>query len=293
MDPNLGVLLTPKQQAFCDEYLVDRNATAAALRAGYARSIALNGYLMTIPKIKQYLKNHSEAAAEKAQVSHDMILRELCKIAFGNMRDYFLPEGGLKPAHELTDDQAAALWSTSITDSGSGGGTQTITKIRMYNKLTALDKIAKHLNFYQPGEQRPEKEYVYLDKAKWCEDDHYGEDEDDDEEDYDYDEQQLPDVEVGADGNILCDSEGALKFKLNPDESYDENLARLEVYEDRLCRPIKEAWMDAHADSHELPLFMEIVNRLRGVGAHPDVKGAPNLGFKFMLLREMQEIMVG
>src|SRR5476649_313725 len=120
METTIAQLLTPKQRAFCDAYLIDRNATAAALRAGYSKSIALNGYLMTLPKIKQYLNERTDQAAEQAQVSQDMVLRELCKIAFGNMGNYFLPDGGLKPMHELTADETAALWSVSVDDTGSG-----------------------------------------------------------------------------------------------------------------------------------------------------------------------------
>jgi phage terminase small subunit len=49
--------LTPKQQRFCDEYLIDLNATKAALRAGYSGATALSGQLMLLPKIKHYLSD--------------------------------------------------------------------------------------------------------------------------------------------------------------------------------------------------------------------------------------------
>jgi phage terminase small subunit len=87
-----NIILTPKQQRFCDEYLVDLNATKAALRAGYSGATALNGKLMTIPKIRYYLQQRTEAATRKAQVNHEMILNELCKMAFGNMGNYFTSE---------------------------------------------------------------------------------------------------------------------------------------------------------------------------------------------------------
>jgi len=102
--------LTPKQQKFCDEYLTDLNATRAALRAGYSVSTALNGQLMQLPKIRCYLQQRTGEASRKAQINHEMVLAELGKIAFANMRNYYHNDGSLKAAQELTDDEAAALW---------------------------------------------------------------------------------------------------------------------------------------------------------------------------------------
>lgn len=287
MSTTISDFLTPKQKAFCDEYLIDRNATAAALRAGYSNSIALNGYLMSIPKIKVYIKERCADAAEKAQVSHDMVLRELCKIAFGNLRNYFLPEGGLKPVHELTEDEAAALWSVSVTDTGSGVANGPTTKIRMYNKLTALDKIAKHLNFYSPEAKEPEKEYVYLNKEELQKHDLYG-----DEDEQAKQGEVIPDIPIGTDGNILCDKDGNLKFKVALNETYDENLARLEVYEAELKRPIKIVWVDApdDADHRDLPLFKEMVLRLRKVGSGGGGYDNYELCFKFPFLRNLERM---
>jgi phage terminase small subunit len=170
MKTNAADFLTPKQRKFCDEYLIDMNASRAALRAGYSASTALNGSLMAMPKIKLYLQQQTEEIAQKVQVNSDMVLRELCKIAFGNMGNYFLPDGKLKPMHQLTDDEKAALWNVTVNDVGE-------MKIRMYNKLSALDKIAKYLNFYKPEEKKPEIRYVYLDKDDMTEDDWFDDEE--------------------------------------------------------------------------------------------------------------------
>ncbi len=280
MEHDLAVFLTPKQRAFCDEYMIDRNATAAALRAGYSQSIALNGYLMTIPKIKQCLQSRCQVATDKALVTHDMVLRELCKIAFGNMRDYFLDDGGLKPIHQLTEDQAAALWSTSVTAAADGTAT---TKIRVYSKLAALDKIAKHLNFYGPGKNEPEKEYVYLDDDMLTKDDCYG-------DDYIADDETIPDIPVTADGNVICDSCEAIKFKVDLNETYDENLTRLKGYETQLGRPIVHVKVDAddEADQTHQPLNIEINERIRKLGYEPRSFDTRALCYHFIWLRKME-----
>jgi phage terminase small subunit len=284
MEHDLAVFLTPKQRAFCDEYMIDRNATAAALRAGYSQSIALNGYLMTIPKIKQCLQSRCQEAADKAQVTHDMVLRELCKIAFGNMRDYFLDDGGLKPIHALTEDQAAALWSTSVTEKGDGANSVATTKIRMYSKLAALDKIAKHLNFYGPEKKETEKEYIYLDNDMLMKDDCYGDD------DYIADDDTIPDIPVTADGKVICDSCEMIRFKVDLDETYDENLERLKGYETQLGRPIEYVKIDAEetADQTDQPLCIEINARIRKLGYVPNSFDTKALCYHFMWVRKME-----
>jgi hypothetical protein len=170
MENKYAKFLTYKQQTFCDEYLVDMNATRAALRAGYSAGTALNGALMRMPKIKLYLEQHIAQAAKRTQITQDMVLKELAKVAFGNMGNYFDADGKLKPMDMLTDDEKAALWSVSIDKDGA-------VSIKMNNKMQALDKIAKHLSFYNPEPKQPEKVYVYLDEEDMTEDDYFEEEE--------------------------------------------------------------------------------------------------------------------
>src|ERR1700712_4188351 len=162
METNFADFLTPKQRRFCDEYLTDRNATRAALQAGYSRDTALSGYLMTLPKVKVYLEQQMDMIAQEVQVSHAQVLRELCKIAFGNMSNFFAADGSIKPMNAISEDDKAALWSVSVSDAGSGGAATSTTKFRMYNKLQALDKIAKHINFYNPEPAGPKTVYKYV-----------------------------------------------------------------------------------------------------------------------------------
>jgi hypothetical protein len=171
--------LTPKQQKFCDEYLIDLNATRAALRAGYSASTALSGALMRIPKIAAYLQQRKETASREAQITHQMVLAELGKIAFSNMANYYHQDGTMKGVHELTADEAAALWCLKATEGENGQS----TFIRLNNKLSALEKIARHLGFYHIEEaEEPEREYVIIDKDELTDDDLFEDDSFDEEE---------------------------------------------------------------------------------------------------------------
>ena len=164
--------LTPKQQRFCDEYLIDMNATRAALRAGYTQATAMNGQLMEMPKIQAYLKERTAQAAQKLQVSHETLLGELMKVAFANMGDYFGDDGKIKPMQDIVDDKKSAIWSLKVSEGKYG----TTVQLRLHNKLAALEKIAKHIKFYEAEPKKPAEEAVYVDKEDLNEDDRFEDD---------------------------------------------------------------------------------------------------------------------
>jgi len=142
--------LTLQQQRFCDEYLVSFNAYSAAVCAGYSINTARKGELLHLPKIQAYLKAGMAKNRERLQVSHDMILRELAKIAFSNMGNYYDENATLKPMSLLTTDEKAAISYYQIMDSLDQDGNRVgeFSRIKLHNKMSALDKIARHVGFY-------------------------------------------------------------------------------------------------------------------------------------------------
>ncbi len=163
--------LSPKQACFCNEYFKDFNATKAALRAGYSPTTALNGKLMTLPKIKYHLQQRGAEAAEQAMVSRQMVLAELKKIAFASVGDFFGADGSLKPIQDVKEDTKAALWNYTVTQGKDGS---TTIKIRMSNKLAALEKIAKHIKFYDGPKH--DVTHSAIDMEQLEEDDRYDDD---------------------------------------------------------------------------------------------------------------------
>ena len=77
--------MTPKQQRFCDEYLIDLNATQAAIRAGYseknARNIACEN--LTKPYIKQYIDERMAEKESKLIADQDEVLKYLTSVLRG------------------------------------------------------------------------------------------------------------------------------------------------------------------------------------------------------------------
>lgn len=75
--------LTEKQKRFCEEYLVDLNATQAAIRAGY-KNAEIGRQLITKNNVLKYLKELREAQSKRTGINADTVLKELEKIALAD-----------------------------------------------------------------------------------------------------------------------------------------------------------------------------------------------------------------
>ena len=75
--------LTPKQQRFVEEYLIDLNATQAAIRAGYSEKTAkeIGSENLTKPNIAKAIQEAQESLSNKTQLTVDMVVQGLLKEA--------------------------------------------------------------------------------------------------------------------------------------------------------------------------------------------------------------------
>ena len=138
--------LTPKQERFVEEYLVDLNATQAAVRAGYsAKTAEQQGHQLL--KKTSVLEAIVEAMGERSartQVTQDEVVRELVRIAFSDMRAFldFGPGGvTLKEISELPEDAARCI--TEVSESKTQHGSN--VRFKLHSKMAALDALTKHL----------------------------------------------------------------------------------------------------------------------------------------------------
>lgn len=139
--------LTKKQKLFVEEYLIDLNATQAAIRAGYSPDTAGQIGEQNLKKLE--IKTHiDKAIAERSRrtgISQDRVLRELAKIAFVNAADVINTEDATIKADANVDD-TAAIQSVKVKSFGEGGIER---EIKMADKLKALELLGKHLGMYQ------------------------------------------------------------------------------------------------------------------------------------------------
>lgn len=78
--------LTEKQKRFCEEYLIDFNATQAALRAGYSQKTAysIGDENLRKPEIQSEIQTLIQKRSERTGISADTVITELAKIAFSD-----------------------------------------------------------------------------------------------------------------------------------------------------------------------------------------------------------------
>ena len=150
--------LTPKQRRFIEEYLIDLNATQAAIRAGYKKSAARQIGSENLSKL-----DISEAVAElqaerskRGQIKADNVVAELAKIAFSSMRHYLrrTHDGTLYvDTTDTTPEQLDALKRFKTRDFKDGRGEDAREmqeiEIELPDKIRTLELLGKHLGLFQ------------------------------------------------------------------------------------------------------------------------------------------------
>ncbi len=148
--------LTPKQERFVQEYLIDLNATQAAIRAGYSAHTAneQGARLLTNVSVRSAVEEAKKSRAERTEITQDRVLQELARIAFFDLRRLYREDGSLKAPHELDDDAAAVLAGIDVVESGSDdeaadGGRRHLPeftkKVKVWDKKGALELAMRHL----------------------------------------------------------------------------------------------------------------------------------------------------
>lgn len=142
--------LTAKQKIFVSEYLIDLNATQAAIRAGYSKRNAdkIGPELLGKTRVAEAIQAAMQKREQRTEITQDMVLQELAKIGFSDMKSFsqWGPRGvTLIESGQLTPDQSACVSEVSQTWSESGGS----IKFKLHDKVAALEKIGRHLGMFK------------------------------------------------------------------------------------------------------------------------------------------------
>jgi phage terminase small subunit len=160
--------LTARQRSFVREYLIDLNATQAAMRAGYSEKTAYASGAENLkkPQIANAIEAAMKIRADRTDITADRVLKELAKIGFADIRKAIKwqgtlvteednPDGGdtltiknvvtnnvqLVSSEEIDDETAAAI--SEISQNTNGG-----IKLKLHDKRAALVDIGKHLGMF-------------------------------------------------------------------------------------------------------------------------------------------------
>lgn len=122
--------LTAKQQRFCDEYLIDLNATQAAIRAGYSKKTAnrIGTENLSKPVIREYIENRMAEKEAALIANQDEVLKYLTSVLRGQSK------------------------STEIVIEGLGDGSTKARKMEKEpsekDKLKAAELLGKRYGLY-------------------------------------------------------------------------------------------------------------------------------------------------
>lgn len=150
--------MTAKQKRFCDEYLIDLNATQAAIRAGYSEKTAAEqgARLLVNVKVQTYIQKRKSDRERRTEITQDRVLNELAAIAFSNGANYSkivkkrtydelgneveYSDVEFKDTDELTAEQKKAISAIKQTKFGIA--------VETCDKVKALELLGKHLGMF-------------------------------------------------------------------------------------------------------------------------------------------------
>lgn len=150
--------LTEKEVRFVEEFLIDCNATQAAIRAGYpAKTAAQMGYkLVHSGLVAAAIEAKQQAIVHETGITRERIIEEMGKIAFVNMLDFIRigPDGdAYVDFSELTREQAAAIGEITVEDfkDGRGKDARDVRKVKfkLLDKKGALVELGKIFGLFK------------------------------------------------------------------------------------------------------------------------------------------------
>lgn len=157
--------LTPKQELFCQEYLVDLNATQAAIRAGYSASTAkeIGCENLTKPHISERIQEALAGRLEKARNPGQMVVDELTAIISTNVFDFFKigPDGcpyadlrkvPYEMGRVIQEIHTDKVWRTEVDEEAEDGSTKRVqvnmVKIKFWSKTAATEQLGKYYELF-------------------------------------------------------------------------------------------------------------------------------------------------
>lgn len=142
--------MTAKQKRFIEEYLVDLNATQAAIRAGYSPATASEqgARMLGNVNIKGEIDRQLAERSKRTGISADRVIREMAKIAFANISDVVDLTTGQARTDAARDD-LAAVQQIKVRRSETEAGVAIETDVRLADKLKAAELLGKHLGMFR------------------------------------------------------------------------------------------------------------------------------------------------
>lgn len=147
--------LTDKQEMFCREYLIDLNATQAAIRAGYSAKTANRtaSENMSKPDIKLRIAELKAQRNDLVGINAEYVLNRLLEIDQMDVLDILLQNGELKPIKDWPKVWRTTLSGMDVVEMASADSAALLKKIKWPDKVKNLELLGKHVSVQAFKEQ--------------------------------------------------------------------------------------------------------------------------------------------
>lgn len=148
--------LTEKQKLFCNEYLVDFNATRAYSAVYDTTNLACRvegSKNLSKPNIQAYLNEKRDKLLNKLEITQEKTLKEIANLAFSNLKDAFDEKGNLLDPKDWPDSITACISSIEVVEEFEGKGADRerigwTKKVRLWNKTEALKMLGQYFAMF-------------------------------------------------------------------------------------------------------------------------------------------------
>ena len=146
----IKVALTAKQKRFVEEYLIDLNATQAAIRAGYSSKTAQeqSSRLLSNVMVQETIAKAMAERSKRTGINQDRVIQELARIAFVNPQNV-IQTSKASVRQDISEDDAACIQAVKVKMSESENGSSCEREVRLNDKLKALELLGKHLGMFK------------------------------------------------------------------------------------------------------------------------------------------------
>jgi phage terminase small subunit len=138
--------LTAKQKRFANEYIIDLNATQAAIRAGYTSKYANTNAnkLLQNTTLAEYIQGLMDERSRRTLVTQDKVVNELANIAFADISSFLKVKNNQVEVFDTDSIQHEMLAAIAEIKEGNYG-----ISIKLHDKLKALELLGRHLGMFK------------------------------------------------------------------------------------------------------------------------------------------------
>lgn len=148
--PRASKALTPKQRAFVDEYLIDLNGTASAIRAGFSHrsAKAKASQLLAMEHVAAAIASAQQDRSERTKIDADWVLTRLAQEADADLADLYASDGSLKLVQDWPEIWRKGLVAGLDVEEVKQEGVVValVKKLKLSDRIKRIELIGKHVN---------------------------------------------------------------------------------------------------------------------------------------------------